>query len=74
MGFEALKLVEKKNGWYDLFIADNMKGGNRRILLSGVIGEIKEEIEKMIIQKDDSGYPTDTPMGLEDDNPIEEIY
>jgi hypothetical protein len=73
-GFEALKLVERGNGRFALFIADNIKGENQRFLASGVIGEIRDEIYKMIEQKNNDRYPTDTPMGMEDDNPIEEDY
>ena len=78
LGFKALKLVEKKNGWYELWIADNIKGENRSLLDSGRIDEIEKIVQELINKEgnniNNNQYPTDTPMGMEDDNPIEEDY
>ena len=78
IGFRALKLVEKKDGWYDLWISDNIKGENRRLLDSGRIDEIEKIVQELINKEgnniNNNQYPTDTPMGMEDDNPIEEDY
>ena len=35
--------------------------------------ETLEKIQKSNADKDESRYPTDTPMGLEDDNPVSGI-
>lgn len=71
-GFKSLKLTESKDGYYTVFMADNIKGDNKREIGDGYIWDIRDIVKNLMINNHKNDYPNDTPIGIEDDNPLED--
>jgi len=71
-GAFALKEEPLGSEFYSLIKADSIEGGNQVVITQGDLFDIEDRLKQIIREHglQDLSQNFDTPMGLEDDNPV----